>query len=199
MMASTETSRASGTSKRPQRGPLRRGHAINLCCAASVAPMVEEIARNLEGLGFRVTVSSGGEARAALLGQAQASGPTIHVLCVQGSLQERVLGPLRQALSQRDQNQHLFVAVLDLSVPLTMVGHIRRFAEALERVPAAKIRVRNEIGERRRWREVFGHREFSERPSRSYPAVTGRRTTGAHAPIPVPTRRPRTISARVKK
>ncbi len=196
MMATTQTSRAEGTSTRPPRRTLRRGHAINLCCAASVAPMVEEIARNLRGLGFAVTVSCGGEARAALLGKAPVTGPTIHVVCVQGSLQERVLGPLRQALTQRDQHQHLFVAVLDLSVPLTMVGHIRRFAEALERSPAAKIRVRNEVGDRRRWREVFGHREFSERPSRSYPAVTARRTTGAHAPIPVPTRRPRTISAR---
>lgn len=115
-----------------------RKHVINLCCAQSVHEVVEEVARNLEGLGFRVAVVFGAEARAALLGgRTDSNQPTIHVVCVQGSMQERVLKPLRQALATHGgPNHHLFVAVLDVEVPLAMVGQIRRFAEALERAPA---------------------------------------------------------------
>jgi hypothetical protein len=198
MMAGIETSQVLPTSATPRRRTLRRRHAINLCCAQSVAPMVEEIARNLSGLGFKVGISCGAEARAALLGHAHAQQPTIHVVCVQGSLQERVLKPLRQALAQRgEHDQHLFVAVLDLSVPLTMVGHIRRFAEALERVPAAKGRTDETGADRRRWRESFGHRELAERPTRNYPTVTARRTTGKRPVVASDApRRARSLSSR---
>ena len=163
-----------------RRAALHRRHAINLCCAQSVSAMVEEIARQLRGLGFDVGVSCGARARAALLGgEAFTQRPTIHVVCVQGSMQERVLKPLRQALATHGgEGQHLFVAVLDLSVPLTMVGHIRRFAEALERTPAAPIRVRDHLGDRRRWREHFGHRELAERPTKSHPIVVDRLASG---------------------
>ncbi|MCX4243766.1 hypothetical protein [Paraliomyxa miuraensis] len=121
--------RAASSPPRP-----RRQHVINLCCAQSVHRVVEEAARNLEELGFQVAVVCGAEARAALLGShTDSNQPTIHVVCVQGSMQERVLKPLRQALaSHGGPNHHLFVAVLDLEVPLAMVGQIRRFAEGLE-------------------------------------------------------------------
>lgn len=195
-----DTSAAPSPPASRRRTALHRRHAINLCCAQSVAGMVEEIARQLRGLGFDASVSCGAQARAALLGgQAFTQRPTIHVVCVQGSLQERVLKPLRQALATHGgEGQHLFVAVLDLSIPLTMVGHIRRFAEALERTPAAPIRVRDHLGDRRRWREHFGHRELAERPTRSHPVVAERLASGPH-PIVRPTegrKRPRTISTR---
>lgn len=185
-----------------RRRTLHRGHAINLCCAQSVAPMVEEIARHLRGLGFQTRVSCGAAARTALLGGASALGPAIHVVCVQGNQQERVLKPLRQALATHGgPDQHLFVAVLDLSVPLTMVGQIRRFAEALERTPAAPIRVGDHLGDRRRWREHFGHRELAELPTRSYPVVTERGASGPRPAVRKATGKPtgpRTIASRSK-
>jgi len=152
--------RAAPSPRRP-----RRKHVINLCCAQSVHRVVEEVARNLEGLGFHTNVVTGAEARAALLGsRTDSEQPTIHVVCVQGSMQERVLKPLRQALATHGgPNHHLFVAVLDLGVPLAMVGQIRRFAEALERPAsgsqAAAIAAGHELSS--------GPRE----PSRSYPSV----------------------------
>ena len=134
MVEATAAESNEGTAQTPRRP--RRKHTINLCCAQSVQEHVEEVARNLRDLGFTVRVVFGAKARAALLGsKADSDTPMIHVVCVQGSLQERVLKPLRQALATHGaDNHHLFVAVLDLAVPLAMVGQIRRFAEALERI-----------------------------------------------------------------
>lgn len=152
----------------------RRTHLINLCCAQSVQGVVEEVARSLRGLGFRVRVVCGAEARAALLGsRANSDTPMIHVVCVQGSLQERVLKPLRQALATHGgPNHHLFVAVLDLAVPLAMVGQIRRFAEALERPDDPRQPGPKGRKERRRWREHSPHRNSERIPTHSYPSVT---------------------------
>jgi hypothetical protein len=140
-----------------------RQHSIVLCCAQSVHTMVEEVARSLAGLGFTSRVVCGAEARAALLGRGRdpvtRDEPTIYVVCVQGALKEQVLQPLRQALATHGgPNEHLFVAVLDLALPLGMVGQIRRFAEALERMPGR--RRRDPVADRRQWREHFGRREL---------------------------------------
>ncbi|MEX1368671.1 MAG: hypothetical protein AB1Z98_36420 [Nannocystaceae bacterium] len=161
-----------GAASKPRRP--RRTHLINLCCAQSVEEVVEEVARNLRGLGFRVRVVCGAQARTALLGsRAHGDQPMIHVVCVQGSLQERVLKPLRQALATHGgPNHHLFVAVLDLAVPLAMVGQIRRFAEALERPADPQQPGPQGRRERRRWREHSPHRDSERIPTRSYPAVT---------------------------
>lgn len=158
----------------PQPRRPRRTHVINLCCAQSVEDVVEEVARNLRGLGFRVRVVCGAQARAALLGSRDNSDqPMIHVVCVQGSMQERVLKPLRQALATHGgPNHHLFVAVLDLAVPLAMVGQIRRFAEALERPAAPTQPGPKGQTERRRWREHSPFRDSERIPTRNYPAVT---------------------------
>ncbi|MBL8949051.1 MAG: hypothetical protein JNK45_38125, partial [Myxococcales bacterium] len=133
---------------------VTRSHLVVLCCAHSVAELVDEVARNLRGLGFAVEVVCGAEARTALLSHGTGGDePTIYVVCVQGTLKEQVLKPLRQALATHGgPNQHLFVAVLDLSLPLAMVGQIRRFAEALER-PRRRA---DGLGERRQWREQLG-------------------------------------------
>lgn len=133
---------------------VTRSHLVVLCCAHSVAELVDEVARNLRGLGFAVEVVCGAEARTALLSRGTGGDePTIYVVCVQGTLKEQVLKPLRQALATHGgPNQHLFVAVLDLSLPLAMVGQIRRFAEALER-PRRRA---DGLGERRQWREQLG-------------------------------------------
>jgi hypothetical protein len=148
---------------------VTRQHLIVLCCAHSVVALVEEVARNLEGLGFPVEVVCGAEARSALLGRPQDNAPTIYVVCVQGTLKEQVLRPLRQALAAHGgPNQHLFVAVLDLALPLAMVGQIRRFAEALER-PGRK--GRDGLGERRMWREHLGPHTVERVPTRSYRAL----------------------------
>jgi hypothetical protein len=152
----------------PPRRP-HRNHVINLCCAQSVQGVVEQVARSLEGLGFRVSVVCGAEARAALLdSRTDSNQPTIHVVCVQGSMQERVLKPLRQALATHGgPNHHLFVAVLDVGVPLAMVGQIRRFAEALERsAPPSPPAAGTTEG-----REPSRPRDFEQSPTRSYPAV----------------------------
>ncbi len=171
MAEANEAEPTDSTAPSPRRP--RRKHQINLCCAQSVQVIVEEVARNLQGLGFRVTVVCGAEARAALLGsQANSNQPTIHVVCVQGSLQERVLKPLRQALATHGgPNQHLFVAVLDLAIPLAMVGQIRRFAEALERPTTSGARKPDGTFERRSWREHTGHRELDRPPQRPLPSV----------------------------
>jgi len=148
---------------------VTRQHLIVLCCAHSVVSLVEEVARNLEGLGFPVEVVCGAEARSALLGRPKDDAPTIYVVCVQGTLKEQVLRPLRQALAAHGgPNQHLFVAVLDLALPLAMVGQIRRFAEALER-PGRK--GRDGLGERRMWREHLGPHTIERVPTRSYRAL----------------------------
>jgi hypothetical protein len=93
-------------------------HAITLCCAHSVESMVEEVARNLRGLGFRTNVVCGGEARDALVGrQREHDEPTIYVVCVQGALKDTVLKPLRTALATHGgPNEHLFVAVWRCSI-----------------------------------------------------------------------------------
>ena len=148
-----------------------RQHKIVLCCAQSVHAMVEEVAHNLAGLGFRSRVVCGAEARAALLGRdrdaASRDEPTIYVVCVQGTLKEQVLQPLRQALATHGgPNEHLFVAVLDLTLPLAMVGQIRRFADALERMPGR--RRRDAVADRRQWREHFGRREIEGLRTRAH-------------------------------
>ncbi len=134
---------------------VTRDHLVVLCCAHSVVELVEEVARNLRGLGFAVEVVCGAEARTALLGRgSDGDKPTIYVVCVQGTLKEQVLKPLRQALATHGgPNQHLFVAVLDLALPLAMVGQIRRFSEALER---PRRRGGAGLDERRQWREQLG-------------------------------------------
>lgn len=155
------------TSETLTRGQTRV-HAIVLCCAHSVVELVEEVARNLRGLGFDTEVVTGAEARTALLGHGtDAARPTIYVVCVQGALKEQVLKPLRQALATHGgPNAHLFAAVLDLSLPLAMVGQIRRFAEALGRPKRRK----DGLGERRQWREQLG--VSTERvATRSYRAI----------------------------
>ncbi|MCH9683876.1 MAG: hypothetical protein K0V04_20760, partial [Deltaproteobacteria bacterium] len=169
MAEANEAEPNESTAPSPRRP--RRKHQINLCCAQSVQVIVEEVSRNLRGLGFRVSVVCGAEARAALLGsQANSDEPTIHVVCVQGSLQERVLKPLRQALATHGgPNQHLFVAVLDLGVPLAMVGQIRRFAEALERPTTTSSVKPDGTVERRAWREHSG--QLDRPPARSLPSV----------------------------
>jgi len=152
----------------PRRQP--RSHEINLCCAVSVEPIVSEISRALDGLGFTATVVCGAAARASLLGGDEITDdrPTIHVVCVQGQLRDRVMGPLRRALADRDRpNQHLFVAVLDLTMPLTMVGQIRRFADTLES-PLNESQSGVGGAERRQWREVLGGRPPTETPIREY-------------------------------
>jgi len=159
--------------------PVTRDHLIVLCCGHSVVELVGEVARNLRGLGFAVEVVCGAEARTALLGRSNGgTEPTIYVVCVQGTLKEQVLKPLRQALATHGgPNQHLFVAVLDLSLPLAMVGQIRRFAEALER--PRRRGAGESPQERRQWREQLGPN--SERvATRSYRAleVIGRAETG---------------------
>ncbi|HWB79173.1 MAG TPA: hypothetical protein VG755_29635, partial [Nannocystaceae bacterium] len=147
-----------------------------------MAELVEEVARNLRGLGFDVDVVCGAEARSALLGRNdRRDEPTIYVVCVQGTLKEQVLKPLRQALATHGgPNQHLFVAVLDLGLPLAMVGQIRRFAEALER-PGGK---GGAINERRQWREHVGPNGPDRVPTRAYRAVEMlERTTGSHPSV----------------
>jgi hypothetical protein len=168
--AAEPNERAAPSPRRP-----RRKHVINLCCAQSVHRVVEEVARSLDRIGFQVTVVCGAEARAALLGsRTDAEQPTIHVVCVQGSMQERVLKPLRQALATHGgPNHHLFVAVLDLGVPLAMVGQIRRFAEALERTtsgaaPEPEPGVVTPIGRE----PSAAHRALDQAPTRSYPSLT---------------------------
>jgi hypothetical protein len=158
---------------------VTRQHAIVLCCAHSVAELVEEVARNLGGLGFDVDVVCGAEARSALLGRYERRDePTIYVVCVQGTLKEQVLKPLRQALATHGgPNQHLFVAVLDLALPLAMVGQIRRFAEALER-PAG--RGLGGLNERRQWRENLGPGGAERMPTRAYRAVDVLERSGSH-------------------
>ncbi|MBK6921316.1 MAG: hypothetical protein IPH07_28220 [Deltaproteobacteria bacterium] len=168
-------------------GVVRRQHTVVLCCAQSVVELVEEVARNLRGLGFEVQVICGAEARTVLLGQGRdRDEPTIYVVCVQGTLKEQVLKPLRQALATHGgPNQHLFVAVLDLALPLAMVGQIRRFAEALERPLTG--RRRDALGERRQWREQLG--PHTERvATRSYRAIELKGTEGP-ADTQVSTRR----------
>lgn len=158
-------------------GVVTRQHTVVLCCAQSVVELVEEVARNLRGLGFEVQVICGAEARTVLLGQGRdRDEPTIYVVCVQGTLKEQVLKPLRQALATHGgPNQHLFVAVLDLALPLAMVGQIRRFAEALERPLTG--RRRDALGERRQWREQLG--PHTERvATRSYRAIELKGTEG---------------------
>src|SRR5688572_5312828 len=109
--------------------PPARQHAIVLCCAESVRALVDEVSHSLVGLGFRSEVVCGKEARSILLGRDRnVADPTIYVVCVQGSLKEQVLAPLRQALlTHGGPNQHLFAAVLDVTLPLAMVGQVRRF------------------------------------------------------------------------
>jgi hypothetical protein len=146
-------------------------HSITLCCAHSVESMVEEVARNLRGLGFRTNVVCGGEARDAIVGrQREHDEPTIYVVCVQGALKDTVLKPLRSALATHGgPNEHLFVAVLDLSLPLSMVGQIRRFAEAIERMPGVKLAARTDgLGERRQWREHIGPTQMNDVATRTY-------------------------------
>ncbi|MBX7084056.1 MAG: hypothetical protein K1X88_32910 [Nannocystaceae bacterium] len=173
--------------------PVTRQHTVVLCCAQSVVELVEEVARNLRGLGFDVQVICGAEARQVLLGSARdRDAPTIYVVCVQGTLKEQVLKPLRQALATHGgPNHHLFVAVLDLALPLAMVGQIRRFAEALER-PMGRRR-RDGLGERRQWREQLG--PHGDRvATRSYRAV-GVQGPSASQGVPGPIRRsgPQTV------
>ncbi len=173
--------------------PVTRQHTVVLCCAQSVVELVEEVARNLRGLGFEVQVICGAEARQVLLGSARdRDAPTIYVVCVQGTLKEQVLKPLRQALATHGgPNHHLFVAVLDLALPLAMVGQIRRFAEALER-PLGRRR-RDGLGERRQWREQLG--PHGDRvATRSYRAV-GVQGPAASQGVPGPIRRsgPQTV------
>lgn len=131
--------------------------------------MVEEVARNLRGMGFETDVVCGAEARDALLGH-RASEPTIYVICVQGTLKETVLKPLRQALAAHGgPNAHLFVAVLDLSLPLSMVGQIRRFAETLERTPLGLQPARSDtLGERRQWRQHMGSHQRRRYATRNH-------------------------------
>ncbi len=163
-------------------GRVVRHHAIMLCCAQSVMEMVEEVARNLRGLGFAVEIVCGAEARATLLARDRdRDEPTIYVVCVQGSLKEQVLKPLRQALASHESaNHHLFVAVLDLALPLAMVGQIRRFAEALER--PVEGRKREGVGERREWREILAPASAERTPTRSYRALeTLDRTAGENS------------------
>ncbi len=61
---------------RPNKAPLLPGpephararmHALTLCCANSVAPIVEEVARALSGLGFQTEVITGSDARSAVV------------------------------------------------------------------------------------------------------------------------------------
>lgn len=147
--------------------------------------MVAEVARSLSGLGFSADVLCGAAARASLLGpDDEADEPTIYVVCVQGQLRDRVVGPLRRALAQRDRpNQHLFVAVLDLAMPLAMVGQIRRFAETLESPFSAPDEAEATGAERRQWREHFGARQLSTVPTRDYrPVQLVDRTAPAVAP-----------------
>ena len=164
----------------PARKPRMRLHRVVLCCAGSVRGMVEEVGRNLAGLGFDTDVVCGAQARAALLGSPNnhTGRPTIYVLCVQGSLKETVLKPLRQALaSHAGPHEHLFVGVLDLSLPLAMVGQIRRFADELERQagsPASRAEQLTPV-ERREWREhvreQLHDRGFDRIQTRSYRAL----------------------------
>lgn len=160
----------------PAGKPRARLHRVVLCCAGSVRGMVEEVARNMAGLGFDTEVVCGAEARAALLGRpANHTGrPTIYVLCVQGSLKETVLKPLRQALATHaGPHEHLFVGVLDLSLPLAMVGQIRRFADELERQAGSPAGRDEQLAavERREWREQVGDRGFDRIQTRSYRAL----------------------------
>ena len=151
--------------------PAPRMHTITLCCAHSVEGMVEEVARNLRGMGFRTNVVCGGQARDALMGRKRDHDePTIYVVCVQGALKDTVLKPLRTALATHGgPNEHLFVAVLDLSLPLSMVGQIRRFAEAIERMPGTKQPARRDgLGERRQWREHIGPTQMNDVQTRTY-------------------------------
>ncbi len=151
--------------------PIPRMHAVTLCCAESVATVVSEVAHSLEGLGFRTGIVTGSDARAALMERERShDGPMIYVVCVQGTLKDTVLGPLRQALATHGgPNEHLFVAVLDLSLPLSMVGQVRRFAEALERMPGDDRR--DPLHERRQWREHSGNHLLDESDTRAYRAV----------------------------
>jgi len=157
------------------QGPLPdqppRVHALTLCCANSVEAIVGEVGRALEGLGFRTEVVTGSDARSAILDRGRARDqPTIYVVCVQGALKDTVVGPLRQALATHGgPDEHLFVAVLDLSLPLSMVGQVRRFAEALERMPGQTRP--DPLHERRQWREHSGSRVIDENDTSTYRAV----------------------------
>ncbi len=156
-------------------GPLAdqapRTHALTLCCANSVEGIVGEVGRALEGLGFETEVVTGSDARSAILDRGGARDrPTIYVVCVQGALKDTVVGPLRQALATHGgPDEHLFVAVLDLSLPLSMVGQVRRFAEALERMPGGTRP--DPLHERRQWREHSGSRVIDENDTSTYRAV----------------------------
>jgi hypothetical protein len=168
-------------------------HALTLCCAQSVGPIVEEVARALAGLGFETEVVTGSDARSAILDRDRTRDrPTIYVVCVQGALKDTVVGPLRQALATAGgPNEHLFVAVLDLSLPLSMVGQVRRFAEALERMPDEPRP--DPLHERRQWREHSGSRVIDENDTSTYRAVKRdqvpkRRSKTAVAPITMPRR-----------
>lgn len=157
------------------QGPLPdqppRVHALTLCCAESVEAIVCEVARALEGLGFQTEVVTGSDARSAILDRGRVRDqPAIYVVCVQGALKDTVVGPLRQALATHGgPDEHLFVAVLDLSLPLSMVGQVRRFAEALERMPGQTRP--DPLHERRQWREHSGSRVIDENDTSTYRAV----------------------------
>lgn len=157
------------------QGPLPdqppRVHALTLCCAESVEAIVGEVARALEGLGFQTEVVTGSDARSAILDRGRVRDqPAIYVVCVQGALKDTVVGPLRQALATHGgPDEHLFVAVLDLSLPLSMVGQVRRFAEALERMPGQTRP--DPLHERRQWREHSGSRVIDENDTSTYRAV----------------------------
>ena len=82
--------------------------------------------------------------------------------------------------------------MLDLSLPLAMVGQIRRFAEALEQEPAAKDNVRSDgFGDRRQWREYMAAHQLQRLETRTYRALrvvgTGaKRNSGSSASQTVP-------------
>ncbi len=182
------------------QGPLPdqppRVHALTLCCAASVGAIVEEVARALEGLGFQTDVVTGSDARSAILDRGRVRDqPAIYVVCVQGALKDTVVGPLRQALATHGgPDEHLFVAVLDLSLPLSMVGQVRRFAEALERMPGQARP--DPLHERRQWREHSGSRVIEENDTSTYRAVKRDqvRTRSAKSKAAPPITRPRQVA-----
>jgi hypothetical protein len=183
----------------PAAAPAKRSHAIVLCCAKSVESMVQEIARNLRGMGFVTDVVCGVRARDALIGVERSSSPTVHVVCVQDPLKETVLKPLRSALAERGgSDQHLLVAVLDLALPLAMVTQIRRFIDALpsagtaassEDSLAARHRVDVALGpEQQRRLDTHSHRVLrlvQRSPSGVAAAPRPRRIVSARTPARV--------------
>lgn len=175
-----------------------RVHALTLCCAQSVAPIVGEVGRALGGLGFQTEVVTGSDARAAILDRGRSHDrPTIYVVCVQGALKDTVVGPLRQALATHGgPDEHLFVAVLDLSLPLSMVGQVRRFAEALERMPSATRP--DPVQERRQWRQHSGSRVIDEHDTSTYRAVKRDQVPKKRASTAPPPIRAKEKAARVQ-